>query len=44
MELSQKQIEQFAKIISLKDIKHYIATHQEEYQEFLMEKQENDKK
>lgn len=37
MELSQKQIEQISKYISILDIKAYIETHLLEYEQFLQE-------
>lgn len=40
MDLSQKQIEQISKYISVIDIKSYIEVHLLEYNEFLEEEQE----
>lgn len=37
MELSQKQIEQISKYISIEDIKAYIEAHLLEYEQFLEE-------
>ena len=37
MELSQKQIEQISKYISISDVKAYIETHLLEYEQFLKE-------
>lgn len=39
MELSQKQINQIAKSISILDVKAYIETHLLEYEQFLKEEQ-----
>ena len=41
MELSQKQINQIAKSISILDVKSYIETHLQEYNEFLKEEEKN---
>lgn len=38
MELTEKQIEKFSTIIRISDIKDYINSHLEEYQEFLKSK------
>lgn len=37
MEISQKQLNQIAKTISISDIKSYIETHPHEYEQFLKE-------
>lgn len=43
MELSEKQIKQIAKSISILDVKTYIETHLLEYEQFLKEeKKHND--
>ena len=42
MELSQKQINQIAKSISILDVKSYIETHLLEYEQFLKEEQHKD--
>lgn len=39
IELSQKQINQLSKYISIVDIKSYIETHLLEYEQFLKEEQ-----
>ena len=39
MELSQKQIEQLSKYISILDVKTYIETHLLDYEQFLREEQ-----
>lgn len=39
MEISQKQIEQLSKYISISDVKTYIETHLLEYKQFLKEEQ-----
>ena len=39
MELSQKQIEQLSKYISILDVKTYIETHLLDYEQFLKEEQ-----
>ena len=46
MEISQKQIEQISKYISIADVKTYIKTHLLEYEQFLEEekKQEQEQK
>ena len=45
LKLSQNQISQIAKMLSLnlQDIKHYIDTHKEEYEQFLKEEQEKNR-
>lgn len=41
MELSKKQVEQLSKYISILDVKSYIETHLQEYNEFLKEEEKN---
>lgn len=41
MEISQKQIEQLSKYISILDVKTYIETHLLEYEQFLDEEEKN---
>lgn len=41
MELSRKQVEQLSKYISILDVKSYIETHLQEYNEFLKEEEKN---
>lgn len=41
MELSQKQIEQISKYISVLDVKKYIETHLLEYEQFLEEEEKH---
>lgn len=38
MELSERQIEKFSSIILISDVKNYVNSHLEEYQEFLKNK------
>lgn len=42
IELSQKQINQIAKSISILDIKSYIEIHLQEYKEFLRDEKANE--
>ena len=41
MQISQKQIEQLSKYISILDVKTYIETHLLEYEQFLDEEEKN---
>jgi len=43
IELSQKQINQIAKSISILDVKLYIENHLQEYKRFLEEENKNDR-
>ena len=42
MNISEKQIEQLSKYISVIDVKSYIETHLLEYEQFLKEEQHKD--
>lgn len=41
MEISRKQIEQLSKYISILDVKTYIETHLQEYEQFLDEEEKH---